>query len=86
MTSAVASTPVACAARSASTGLAGGDVEQVERAALVRGERQVALDHEALGDGRVAGEPDFSRDRALVHLPECDGVSSSQCTAIFGPP
>ena len=43
-------------------------VQQVERPLLVRGEREVALDHRALGDRRVAGEPELGRDGALVHL------------------
>ena len=35
---------------------------------LVRGEREVARDHHALGDRRVAGEPELGRDGALVHV------------------
>ena len=41
---------------------------QVQRLALVGGEREVALDHHALGDRRVAGEAELGRDGALVHL------------------
>ena len=36
--------------------------------ALVRGERQVALDHQALGDRGPAGQPELRGDAALVHL------------------
>ena len=41
----------------------------MQRPPLVAGEREVALDHHALGDRRVAGEAELGRDRALVHLP-----------------
>ena len=48
--------------------LAGGEMEDVQRPALVRGERQVTRDHHALGDRRVAGEAELGGDVALVHL------------------
>ena len=48
--------------------LARGQVEQVNRLPLVRGEREVAADHHALGHRRVTGEAELGRDRALVHL------------------
>ena len=45
-----------------------GEVEQVQRLPLVRGERQVALDHQALGHRGIAGEAELGRNPALVHL------------------
>ena len=45
-----------------------GQVLQVHRPALVGGEREVALDHQALGDGRPAREAELRRHGALVHL------------------
>ena len=48
--------------------LARRQVEQVDRLPLVRGEREVASDHHALGHRRVTGEPERSRDLTLVHL------------------
>ena len=48
--------------------LPGGQVEQVERLPLVGRQCKVALDHQALGHGRVAGESELRRDLALVHL------------------
>ena len=50
-------------------GLAGREVEEVERPLFVAGEREVAADHDALGHGRVATEPELGRDVALVHVP-----------------
>jgi hypothetical protein len=46
-----------------------GQVQQVERLALVGGERKIALDHQALGNRRVAGEPELGGHLAFVHLP-----------------
>ena len=43
-------------------------VQQVYRLLLVRGEGEVALDHDRLGDGRVAGEAELRRDAAFVHV------------------
>ncbi len=43
-------------------------VQQMERLVLERGEREVALDHHRLGDGRIRGEAELGRDRALVHV------------------
>jgi len=40
----------------------------MKRLPLVGREREVALDHHALGDRRVAGEAELGRDGALVHL------------------
>ena len=45
------------------------EVEQMHGLALVGGERQVALHHQALGHGRIAGEAELGRDGALVHVP-----------------
>ena len=55
-------------ARSACDRLPGRQVEEVQGLALVGGEREVALDHQALGDRRVAGEAELGGDLALVHL------------------
>src|ERR671923_260420 len=43
-------------------------VQQVDRLLLVRGERQIASDHDAFGDGRIAAEPELGRDEPLVHV------------------
>ncbi len=40
----------------------------MKRPRLVAGEREVARDHDALGDGRVAAEAELGRDDALVHV------------------
>ena len=48
--------------------LARGEVHQVQRLTLVCGEREVSLDHQRLGDGRIAGEAELRGDLALVHL------------------
>src|SRR5205085_12225959 len=48
--------------------LARREVEQVDGLALVGGEREVALDHQALGDRRIAAEAELRRDLSLVHV------------------
>ena len=45
-----------------------GEVHQVQRPLLVAREREVALDHRALGDRRVRREAELGADGALVHL------------------
>jgi hypothetical protein len=40
----------------------------MERLPLVRRQREIALDHQALGNRRIAGEAELRRDGALVHL------------------
>src|SRR5215211_5254218 len=35
---------------------------------LIRGEREIALDHQALGDGGIPAEPELRRDRTLVDM------------------
>ena len=40
----------------------------MERLPLVRGEREVTFDHQALGDRRIARETELCRHRAFVHL------------------
>jgi hypothetical protein len=49
--------------------LARREMQQVQRLLLVGRERQVALDHHALGHRGVPGEPELGRDRSFVHLP-----------------
>ena len=49
-------------------GLAGREVEQMERPRLVAGEREVAGDHHALPDGGVAAEAELRGDDALVDM------------------
>src|SRR5207247_2110423 len=49
-------------------GFARREVEDLERTLLVRGEREVALDHHALGDRRPAAEAELGRHRALVNV------------------
>ena len=56
-------------AASSSTDSLRGEVHEVQRLVLVRGEREVARDHQRLGDRRIAGEAELGGDRALVHLP-----------------
>ena len=43
-------------------------MEQVDGLFLVGGEGEVAADHDALRDGRIADEAELRRDDALVHL------------------
>ena len=43
-------------------------VHQVERPALVQRQRQVALDHHALGDRGPAADPELRGDDAFVHV------------------
>ena len=50
-------------------GLPCGEVHQMDAPALELGQREVALDHEALGCRRVPAESELRRDRALVHVP-----------------
>ena len=45
-----------------------GEVQEVQRLSLVGGEREVAFDHQALGNGRIAGEAELRGDLAFVHL------------------
>ena len=63
--------------------LARREVQQVQRLALVRGQRQVSLDHQALGHRRVAGKAELGGDRALVHLPL---ARESRLLAVDGEP
>ena len=49
-------------------GLARRQVHQVDRPLLERGEREVALDHHALGRRRIRAEAELGGDRALVHM------------------
>ena len=44
------------------------EVEDMDAAALVAGERQVALDRDRLGDRRVAREAELGGDPSLVHM------------------
>ena len=60
--------PCRCARRSASTDSRAERCMQVERLTLVRREREVALDHQRLGDRGVAGEAELGGDRAFVHV------------------
>ena len=46
----------------------GGEVEQMQGLPLVGRKREVAFDHQTLGDRRIAGESELGRDRAFVHL------------------
>ena len=55
----------------------------MQRLALVRGQRQVSLDHQALGHRRVAGKAELGGDRALVHLPL---ARESRLLAVDGEP
>ena len=64
----VAWTPGRAGAAERLHGLACGEVEQVERPLLVRGEREVAVDHDALGHRRVAAEAELGRDEPLVDV------------------
>ncbi len=69
MTSAVAANPVRLSAAQSVDRLVRRQVHQMQRAALVLGERQVALHHHALGDRRPAADSELGRDRPLVHVP-----------------
>src|SRR5207302_9615667 len=44
------------------------EVKQVERSAFVGGEREVALDHQALGYRGIAAEAQLGRDGSFVDL------------------
>ena len=48
--------------------LPGREVEQVERLPLVRGEREVTFDHQALRDRRIARETELCGHLTFVHL------------------
>ena len=50
-------------------GLPGREMHQMERPVLVAGEREVALDHRALGDRRVRSEAELGADQPFVDLP-----------------
>ena len=57
----------------------------MQRAALVAGEREVALDHRALGDGRVRREAELGADRPSCTWPSRESVGSSQWSASLRP-
>src|SRR5689334_16125161 len=44
------------------------EVKHVDATALIAGEREVALDRNRLGDGRIAREAEFGRYAALVDV------------------
>ena len=81
LASALTATPLARARRTASTDSRAERCCRCTGRVLVGGEREVALDHQALGDRRPAGEPELGGDRALVHLPAARTASAPRSGA-----
>ena len=68
MTSPVAETPARERVLERGDGLARREVHEMDRAPFAPREREVALDHDALGGRRVRADPELGGDRALVRV------------------